>query len=135
MQMIYNLSEIERIAKTIISSSKSNILLFYGEMGAGKTTLIKSLVKELGVQENASSPTFSIVNEYISISDKVIYHFDFYRIEKEEEALDLGFEEYLNQGDWIFIEWPEKIASLLPLNAQKITIDTLSESKRQMTLH
>ena len=135
MQMIYNLSEIERIAKTIISSSKSNILLFYGEMGAGKTTLIKSLVKELGVQENASSPTFSIVNEYISISDKVLYHFDFYRIEKEEEALDLGFEEYLNQGDWIFIEWPEKIASSLPLNAQKITIDTISASKRQMILH
>ena len=135
MQMIYNLSEIEHIAKTIISSSKSNVLLFHGEMGAGKTTLIKSLVKELDVQETASSPTFSIVNEYISINDKVIYHFDFYRIEKEEEALDLGFEEYLNQGDWIFIEWPEKIASLLPLNAQKITIDTISASKRQMILH
>ncbi|WP_298325438.1 tRNA (adenosine(37)-N6)-threonylcarbamoyltransferase complex ATPase subunit type 1 TsaE [Dokdonia sp. Asnod1-B02] len=135
MQMIYNLSEIEHIAKTIISSSKSNILLFYGEMGAGKTTLVKSLAKELGVQETASSPTFSIVNEYISDNNKVLYHFDFYRLEKEEEALDLGFEEYLTQGDWIFIEWPEKITSFLPLNAQKITITTISADKRQLTLH
>ncbi|WP_366519231.1 tRNA (adenosine(37)-N6)-threonylcarbamoyltransferase complex ATPase subunit type 1 TsaE [uncultured Dokdonia sp.] len=133
--MIYNLSEIEHIAKTIISSSKSNILLFYGEMGAGKTTLVKSLAKELGVQETASSPTFSIVNEYISDNNKVLYHFDFYRLEKEEEALDLGFEEYLTQGDWIFIEWPEKITSFLPLNAQKITITTISADKRQLTLH
>lgn len=135
MQMIYNLSEIEHIAKTIISSSKSNILLFYGEMGAGKTTLVKLLAKELGVQETASSPTFSIVNEYISDNNKVLYHFDFYRLEKEEEALDLGFEEYLTQGDWIFIEWPEKITSFLPLNAQKITITTISADKRQLTLH
>ncbi|WP_405253028.1 tRNA (adenosine(37)-N6)-threonylcarbamoyltransferase complex ATPase subunit type 1 TsaE [Dokdonia sp. Asnod3-C12] len=133
--MIYNLSEIEHIAKTIISSSKSNILLFYGEMGAGKTTLVKSLAKELGVQETASSPTFSIVNEYISDNNKVLYHFDFYRLEKEEEALDLGFEEYLTQGDWVFIEWPEKVTSFLPLNAQKITITTISADKRQLTLH
>ncbi|AEE20514.1 tRNA threonylcarbamoyladenosine biosynthesis protein TsaE [Dokdonia sp. Hel_I_63] len=135
MQMIYNLSEIEHIAKTIISSSKSNILLFYGEMGAGKTTLVKSLAKELGVQETASSPTFSIVNEYISDNNEVLYHFDFYRLEKEEEALDLGFEEYLTQGDWVFIEWPEKITSFLPLNAQKITITTISADKRQLRLH
>nr|WP_035336759.1 tRNA (adenosine(37)-N6)-threonylcarbamoyltransferase complex ATPase subunit type 1 TsaE [Dokdonia sp. PRO95] len=135
MQMIYNLSEIEHIAKTIISSSKSNILLFYGDMGAGKTTLIKSLAQELGVQETASSPTFSIVNEYKSNDDKVIYHFDFYRLEQEEEALDLGFEEYLHQGDWVFIEWPDKIKSFLPLNAQKITINEISEVQRQLTLH
>jgi len=135
MQLTYDLSEIEHIAKTIISTSKNNVLLFHGEMGVGKTTLIKSLVKELGVKETASSPTFSIVNEYISNNDMVIYHFDFYRIEKEEEALDLGFEEYLNEGDWIFIEWPEKIASLLPLNAQKITINAISARKRQLTLH
>ena len=135
MQMIYNLSEIEDVAKTIISSSKSNILLFYGEMGAGKTTLVKSLTKELGVQETASSPTFSIVNEYISDNNEVLYHFDFYRLEKEEEALDLGFDEYLTQGDWVFIEWPEKITSFLPLNAQKITITTINASKRQLTLH
>ncbi|AWH75351.1 tRNA (adenosine(37)-N6)-threonylcarbamoyltransferase complex ATPase subunit type 1 TsaE [Dokdonia sp. Dokd-P16] len=135
MQMIYNLSEIEHIAKTIISSSKSNILLFYGEMGAGKTTLVKSLAKQLGVQETASSPTFSIVNEYISDNNELLYHFDFYRLEKEEEALDLGFEEYLTQGDWIFIEWPEKITSFLPLKAQKITISTIGASKRQLTLH
>ncbi|WP_343215425.1 tRNA (adenosine(37)-N6)-threonylcarbamoyltransferase complex ATPase subunit type 1 TsaE [Dokdonia sp. PRO95] len=133
--MIYNLSEIEHIAKTIISSSKSNILLFYGDMGAGKTTLIKSLAQELGVQETASSPTFSIVNEYKSNDDKVIYHFDFYRLEQEEEALDLGFEEYLHQGDWVFIEWPDKIKSFLPLNAQKITINEISEVQRQLTLH
>ncbi|WP_317047375.1 tRNA (adenosine(37)-N6)-threonylcarbamoyltransferase complex ATPase subunit type 1 TsaE [Dokdonia sp. Dokd-P16] len=133
--MIYNLSEIEHIAKTIISSSKSNILLFYGEMGAGKTTLVKSLAKQLGVQETASSPTFSIVNEYISDNNELLYHFDFYRLEKEEEALDLGFEEYLTQGDWIFIEWPEKITSFLPLKAQKITISTIGASKRQLTLH
>lgn len=104
-------------------------------MGAGKTTLVKSLAKQLGVQETASSPTFSIVNEYISDNNELLYHFDFYRLEKEEEALDLGFEEYLTQGDWIFIEWPEKITSFLPLKAQKITISTIGASKRQLTLH
>ena len=134
MQMIYNLSEIEHIAKTIISSSKSNVLLFHGEMGAGKTKLIKSLVKELDVQETASSPTFSIVNEYISINDKVIYHFDFYRIEKEEEALDLGFEEYLDQGDWIFIEWPQNVSSFLENEFQKVDISVKDEKTRRLKL-
>lgn len=135
MHTDYDLSEIEQIAQLIVSSSKNNVLLFYGDMGVGKTTLIKSLVKELGVTETVSSPTFSIVNEYLTKGDKLIYHFDFYRIKEQEEALDLGFEEYMATGDWIFIEWPEKIADFIPLEAQKITIEEIKDKKRRITIH
>ena len=98
------------------------VILFYGEMGVGKTTLIKVLCKELGVDEPTNSPTFSIVNEYLSTNNKSIYHFDFYRVEKEEEVFDLGYEDYFYSGNYCFVEWPEKISNLLPENAIKITI-------------
>lgn len=130
MQKNYTLSQIESIAQEIIEISTSNILLFNGEMGSGKTTLIKSILKQLGVQEVISSPTFSIVNEYISDSDLQIYHFDCYRLESQEEALDLGFEEYIYTGDWVFIEWPEKINDLIPHKTQNIHIKTIDEETR-----
>lgn len=134
MEITYILSQIDSISMRIIEATKSNILLFYGEMGVGKTTLITSLAKQLGVTETVSSPTFSIVNEYRTSDNKVIYHFDAYRINVEEEILDLGFEEYIAQGDWIFIEWPEKINNYLPDNSQKIHISMNEIGERLIKL-
>jgi tRNA threonylcarbamoyladenosine biosynthesis protein TsaE len=116
-------AELVGIAKNLISAfSDQKVILFYGEMGVGKTTLIKVLCKELGVVEPTNSPTFSIVNEYLSNNNKSIYHFDFYRIEKEEEVFDLGYEDYFYSGNYCFVEWPEKIVNLLPENAVKVTL-------------
>ena len=113
----YNIENIDTIANQLLKKVKSKTILFYGEMGSGKTTLISALVKALGGLDDVSSPTFSLVNEYIVKDDKV-YHFDFYRIENEIEALDIGIEDYLYSGHWIFIEWPDKIKGLLPLDSE-----------------
>ncbi len=113
MKRTFTLQELPEIAGMVLTNSPSKTLLFYGEMGVGKTTLIKELAKKLGVQDTISSPTFSIVNEYALNEDK-LYHFDFYRLEDEEEALDIGIEDYFDSGHWNFVEWPEKVESLLP---------------------
>lgn len=114
-----------RLADTASSileyAGNEKIFLFQGEMGAGKTTLIKSLCQQLGMEENVSSPTYSLVNEYALPKGK-IYHFDFFRIKNELEAFDLGFEEYLSSGDYCFIEWPEMIPNLWPINFIEIKI-------------
>ncbi len=121
----YTLSDLTDIASWLIKKSGSRIMLFYGAMGSGKTTLIKEMAKQLGVEDVTSSPTFSLVNEYQSDQAGVLFHFDFYRINKEEEAYDMGIEEYLDQDAWCFIEWPEKVENLLPLEAAiiKLTIN------------
>jgi len=133
MPLTYSLAQIEEAAQYILKHSKSKILLFYGEMGAGKTTLITALVEALGSEDKTSSPTFSLVNEYDSPREP-IYHFDFYRIEDENEALDIGLEEYLNSNAWIFIEWPQKIGSFLEDDFQKIEITTKNENLRMLNL-
>lgn len=133
MPLTYSLAQIEEAAQYILEHSKSKILLFYGEMGAGKTTLITALVEALGSEDKTSSPTFSLVNEYDSPREP-IYHFDFYRIEDENEALDIGLEEYLNSNAWIFIEWPQKIGGFLEDNFQKIEITTKNENLRMLNL-
>jgi tRNA threonylcarbamoyladenosine biosynthesis protein TsaE len=116
------LEELPHLAKQLLAlAGDQKIWLFEGEMGVGKTTLIKVLCQELGVEENTSSPTFSIVNEYSSDSGPV-YHFDFYRIRREEEALDMGYEEYFYSGNYCFVEWPEKIAGLLPDDAFRVEL-------------
>ncbi|MFC5045734.1 tRNA (adenosine(37)-N6)-threonylcarbamoyltransferase complex ATPase subunit type 1 TsaE [Aquimarina hainanensis] len=125
----YTIEEISDIASKIIQDSDSKVLLFTAEMGVGKTTLIKEICKQLGVSSPITSPTYSLVNEYEG-TDSVIYHFDFYRINDEEEAYDIGFEEYLNTDSWIFIEWPDKIKNLLPQNTRSIQINTLPNQKR-----
>lgn len=133
MPLTYNLAQIEEAAQYILKHSKSKILLFYGEMGAGKTTLITSLVKALGSEDKVSSPTFSLVNEYSSPANS-IFHFDFYRIDDENEALDIGLEEYLNEDAYIFIEWPQKIGGFLEEDFQKVEIITKDQNLRMLKL-
>jgi tRNA threonylcarbamoyladenosine biosynthesis protein TsaE len=110
------------------------VILFHGEMGVGKTTLIKQLCKTLGVTSTTSSPTFSLVNEYETIDNQVVYHFDFYRLKNEMEALDMGADDYFYSGNWCFIEWAEKIPSLIPDKHAVITIELVENGKRHLTL-
>ena len=119
MEFNFNLHDLPFVAKEILLKVSNKTLLFYGTMGVGKTTLIKEISKQLGVTDIINSPTFSLVNEYEIAKDK-IYHFDFYRIKTEEEALDIGIEDYFFSEHWKLIEWPEKINNLLPTNSTKI---------------
>jgi len=133
MKITYTHTELPEVAKNILEIATSRILLFYGSMGVGKTTLIKELSQQLGANEVASSPSFSIVNEY-EVADGLIYHFDFYRIEDPMEALDLGVEDYLYSGHYVFIEWPEKIQKLLPKEAVKIEITKNHDGSRTLVI-
>ncbi|MDT0551649.1 tRNA (adenosine(37)-N6)-threonylcarbamoyltransferase complex ATPase subunit type 1 TsaE [Urechidicola vernalis] len=134
MKQEYVLNQLPNVAKSVIANAKHKILLFNGEMGVGKTTLIKEVVKQLGVDDVANSPTFSLVNEYHSDKGEIIYHFDFYRIESEEEALDIGIEDYFYSDAWCFIEWGEKVQNLLPLDITNVNIDILDENRRTIQL-
>lgn len=135
MQVTYKEQDIQLVAKKIITESNSRNLAFYGNMGAGKTTLIKAIVKELGGRDEVSSPTFGLVNEYEDLDGRLLgYHFDFYRLEDESEALDMGLEDYFATDTWIFMEWPEKIPNLLPKEITKLSIDILGFTERQITL-
>jgi tRNA threonylcarbamoyladenosine biosynthesis protein TsaE len=118
--IIKNENELDEIAQQILKKYNLKIFLFYGEMGVGKTRFIKSLCKGLDVLDVVSSPTFSIVNQYLNKNDDFIYHFDFYRTTNKEEIFDIGYEEYIYSSSYCFIEWPEKIESLLPNNYIKI---------------
>lgn len=133
MEITYALNNIESVAKAIIQHATFKTLLFYGDMGVGKTTLIKALSKLLGSTSNVNSPTFSIVNEYETNSG-LIYHFDLYRIKNAEEALNFGIEDYLFSNHWIFIEWPDKIAELLPKDVQKIDITLNLDGTRSLKM-
>lgn len=134
MKLEYYLEEINDIAKKIINDNPEKVILFNGEMGAGKTTLIKTLCKTLGVQDATSSPTFSLVNEYQTTNNQLVYHFDVYRLKSQTEALDMGIDEYLYSGNWCFIEWAEKIPDLLPENYSVITITVMEDGKRSLEL-
>ncbi len=131
MEITYQISDIHSIAEAVIKHASSRTILFYGEMGVGKTTLIKAIVEHLGSNDLVSSPTFSLVNEYSSPSD-TIFHFDFYRIENEEEALNFGIEDYFYSSAWKFVEWPEKIPNLIPDDAEIITIVSDENGKRTL---
>ncbi|PCJ25818.1 MAG: tRNA (adenosine(37)-N6)-threonylcarbamoyltransferase complex ATPase subunit type 1 TsaE [Flavobacteriales bacterium] len=127
----YSEQELKTIASALIQDFRDQkVILFYGEMGVGKTTLIKVICKQLGVEEVTNSPTFSIINEYLSTTNESIYHFDFYRIEKEAEVFDLGYEDYFYSGNYCFVEWPEKIPNLLPNNSVKVNIVQDEENNR-----
>lgn len=135
MEITFSLDEINNVAELIVAAQPNKVILFNGEMGAGKTTFIKQLCKTLGVTEATSSPTFSLVNEYETSDNQTIYHFDFYRLKKETEALDMGVDDYLYSGNWCFIEWAEKIANLLPESYSTITIEVQPNNKRLLKLN
>ena len=134
MKIEFSLEEINKVAQQVIESNPEKVILFNGEMGAGKTTLIKSICKYLGVENPTTSPTFSLVNEYETAKNQLVYHFDVYRLKNQNEALDMGIDEYLYSGNWCFIEWAEKIEDLIPENHSIITISTLSNGKRLLEL-
>ena len=126
----YNLLDLEKIAYSILKKTQGmKKFIFIGDMGVGKTTLIKELSLQLGVNDTITSPTFSIINEYNSLKDLKVYHFDLYRIKDENEALDFGIEEYLYSDDYCFIEWPERISGLINSNVVEIKIK-LDRQKR-----
>lgn len=128
--ILNKLAELPKVANQLLQlAGKKRVFLFDAPMGAGKTTIIKALCEELGVTEHVTSPTFSIVNEYMG-RDRPIYHFDFYRIKNEQEAYDLGYEEYFYSGNYCFVEWPQKISSLLPDDAFVIHIEINTDNSR-----
>ena len=130
----YLLSELNEIAKEIVQISTNKTFLLFGEMGVGKTTLIKEICAVLGTIDPTNSPTFSIVNEYQTKEEQTIYHFDFYRLKNEHEALDIGLESYFDTDAWIFIEWPENIQNLLPLDATEIHLTKINDAQRNIQL-
>ena len=134
MELIYTLNQIEEAARAVVESMQDGQLFaFYGQMGAGKTTLIKAICRQLGVQEEVNSPTFAIVNEYEG-THQTIYHFDFYRINRPEEALDFGLYDYFDSGNICLMEWPECIEPLLPDDTVKIEISVIDENTRKLNL-
>ncbi|MBL4643891.1 MAG: tRNA (adenosine(37)-N6)-threonylcarbamoyltransferase complex ATPase subunit type 1 TsaE [Flavobacteriaceae bacterium] len=134
MNKNYSIEDLNLVAKEILARTKSKTLLFYGDMGTGKTTLIKELCKELRVEDVAHSPTFSLVNEYHTTKNEIVYHFDFYRIEDENEAYDIGIEDYFYSDAWCFIEWPQNIENLLPLESTEIYLSVLENGQRNIQL-
>lgn len=127
--------ELASVAEYIANRTRRfPLVCFYGVMGAGKTTLIKAICKQLNVEEAVNSPTYSIVNEYETTDEEVIYHFDFYRIKSEEEALDFGLEDYLYSSERCFMEWPEKIGQLLPNERLNVTISSNEAGIRTITV-
>ena len=134
MEFIFSLEDIASVAEKVVAQNPQKVILFHGEMGAGKTTFIKHLCKALGVTEATSSPTFSLVNEYQTIDNQIVYHFDFYRLKQETEALDMGADDYFYSGNWCFIEWAEQIPNLIPDEHSVITIQVLANGKRQLQL-
>ena len=133
---IQSLESIHEAAREFIAAMGDNtVFALYGKMGAGKTTFVKALCQELGVEDVVTSPTFAVINEYRSdIAGELIYHFDFYRIKKLEEVYDMGYEDYFYSGALCFIEWPELVKELLPGNTVKVTIEELEDGSRKLTM-
>ena len=133
MEITYSIDEIEVVAREVLSHLSHKVVVFKGAMGFGKTTFIKALVRALGSEDVVSSPTFSLVNPYEGDGVR-IYHFDFYRLKQEQEAFDLGYEEYFYSGDYCFIEWPEKIPNLIPEDAALVKIEVSDDQSRTIIL-
>ena len=129
----FDMNTIDEAAKSLLQQVSSKTILFYGDMGVGKTTFISALVKALGGKTKATSPTFSIVNEYLTEND-IVYHFDFYRINDISEAFDIGIEDYLCSGHWNFIEWPEKIDAILPDSRTVLQLSCDENGRRRLKI-
>jgi len=129
--VIKDIGDLHQAARKFIGSTKGyKIFAFYGQMGAGKTTFIKSLCEALGAEDVVTSPTFTLVNEYRTTGGDPIYHIDFYRIRKTEEVFDFGIEEYFSSGNYCFMEWPELIEELLPPGTVKVRINVEGDEQR-----
>lgn len=133
-KFVYTLPDLEHIAQELLSYSHSNIICLYGPMGVGKTTLVKKIIKKLNIDDPGNSPTFGIVNEYTKNNKIIAYHFDFYRINDIDEVWDLGIEEYLDSGKYIFIEWPELINEILPNHRTEIYLSLMTTGNREITI-
>ena len=134
MKITFSLEQIDEVASQILEANPNKVILFHGEIGVGKTTLIKALAKTLGVKDATSSPTFSLVNEYQTSENRLLYHFDVYRLKNESEAYDMGIEDYLYSGNWCFIEWAEKIPNLIPEQHSVIELKLTADGKREVLL-
>lgn len=134
-EIICRLDNLDAAAAEFLEAvGDERLIAFYGHLGAGKTTFIKALCDRLGVEDNVCSPTFTIVNEYQAASGEPVYHFDFYRVDSLKEASDLGLEEYFYSGSFCFMEWPEKIADLLPEETVEVRIEPLDEVTRRISI-
>ena len=131
MEYVYNLDNINKASKLVIDNIKTTVVRIDGKMGAGKTKIISNICMQLGVKEVITSPTFSLINTYQS-SNGPIYHFDFYRLQNSNEALDIGIEEYLESGNLCFLEWAEKIENHLPLNYDHYILKVLNDNTRRI---
>ncbi|MBR2032510.1 MAG: tRNA (adenosine(37)-N6)-threonylcarbamoyltransferase complex ATPase subunit type 1 TsaE [Alistipes sp.] len=130
-----SLDALRDVAEEVVNSLDGrNVVAFCGAMGAGKTTLISAIMEYLGSDDTVTSPTFALVNQYSTASDEVVYHFDFYRINRIEEVFDMGYEEYFYSGDLCLIEWPELIEDLLPEDAMVVRIEVLSPTERKFSI-
>jgi tRNA threonylcarbamoyladenosine biosynthesis protein TsaE len=134
MEITFSLEEIDSAAQQVLAQNIKKIILFHAAMGVGKTTFIKALASQLGVTDMTSSPTFSLVNEYETGSGETLYHFDLYRLNSEEEAYDMGLDEYFYSGNVCLIEWPEKTPNLIPLDHTTITMKQLPDGRRHLTV-
>lgn len=133
MEYSFTLKDLPEIANKLLTEVPNKFLLFYGEMGVGKTTLIKEIAKQLGVKGVINSPTFALVNEY-EIEDDKVYHFDFYRIKNEEEVLDIGIEDYFYSSHWNLVEWPQNISNILPTDGTKIHLNKNKNGSRTIKI-
>jgi tRNA threonylcarbamoyladenosine biosynthesis protein TsaE len=124
----------EAVKRLLKISGEKRLFAFYGPLGSGKTTIIKAICRELGAADPVSSPSFTIVNEYRTVSGEILYHIDFYRIRKLEEVFDFGIEEYFDSGSWCFMEWPELIEEILPPGTFKIRILVGKKEERILEL-
>ena len=135
MKIIATENELEKVSSILVDlATEYPVVAFRGDLGAGKTTLIKNMCNLLGVKEAVNSPTFSIVNEYKLVENKSVFHFDFYRLESEEEAYDIGVEDYFYEGNLCLIEWPSKIESLLPEKRIEVYIE-IANKGREFTIN
>lgn len=135
-KIFYTKKDVKDVAQRLLEMiPKRSILCLQGAMGAGKTTLIKAFIKQLGGKEQGNSPTFSIANEYHNQKGELLaYHFDFYRLNDPSEALDLGLEDYLNKDTWIFMEWPEMVAEFLPENSLTLELRIVDATTREISI-
>ncbi len=129
--IVKDLAGLDNLAKQILLKSTAKVFLFYGDLGAGKTSLIKSMVKHLGIEEQVSSPTYALINEYQS-NDLLVYHMDLYRLKYEEEAYDIGIEDYLYSDNYSFIEWPQVIEGIIDVPYHVIKLEELEDNTRKL---